>query len=279
MPIKPLGHTLAANPRRKRRNPKRGAGGKFVSARKRANPRRAKYRNPKAASAKKSRRLSYGATTKRGGNARVGTLVVREITTKKGKRRTAAKIVRGGVKRGSSWQKAGGVYKRALRKKSQSAFYMTKNPSGLVFAGVEVVPAAIGAAAALVFGHAGNAAVSKWLKGKLGPLEPYAGPLVILGAAWAAQKYMRNPMVRSGAKYAAMAAVFMIVNEAINTPIKNAVGKAFDVTMTGWVDTWTGEPAMSGMYLSPALEAPAGFGGFADGMNGLGLFEGTPVYG
>lgn len=287
MAISRLGHTLAANPRRKRRNPKRGAGGKFVRAGARRNPGPAKGRRKSArVSARtllpsKKKRRGYGAHSK--GGTRVGTLVVREITTKKGKTRTASKVVRSGVKKGSSWQAAGGVYKRTNRKKGQTPFYLTKNPGGLVFAGVDLVPAAAGALAAVVFGHAGNAIVAKWGKGKLGPVEPYAGPLAILAASWAAQKYLRNPMIKTGAKYAAIAAVFMLVDKLVNDPIKDAVGKAFGVTLTGtYVDTYSGAPAMGGMYMSPAMsyeQQPAGVGGFAEGMNGLGLFQSQPLYG
>jgi hypothetical protein len=287
MGITRLGHTLAANPRRKRRNPQRGASGRFVRAGSRKNPGPRKGRRKSAAASARvllpsgKARRKYGATSK--GGSRVGTLVIREVTTKKGKSRTAAKVVRSGVKKGSSWQAAGGVYKRANRKKGQTPFYLTKNPGGLVFAGVDIIPAAAGALAAVVFGHAGNAAVAKWAKGKLGPVEPYVGPLTILAASWAAQKYVRNPMIQTGAKYAAIAAIFMLVDKMVNDPIKDAVGKAFGVTLTGtYVDIYNGEPALGGMYMSPAMgyeQQPAGVGGFADGMSGLGLFQSQPLYG
>lgn len=244
--------TLAANPRRKKHNPKR---------------RKAHKRNPglslmggKRRKARKSRKARNPG-------------IMSLLGLKK-----ARKSRRKAHKRNPSHR-----YARRAHK--------ARNPGGLVIAGVPVVEMAIGSVAAIGVGHLVDALVAKYaagVKSSLGPAGDVLGEVATAGlAALAYKKLAKTQMHKDIAKYAFIGAVFQTISKLTEAPIKGAVDKLLPSvkgyqggdTNGLYFDPYNAQAAVGGTYQH--LPSVSGMYAQVDtgAAAGLGLFNAPSIYG
>ena len=271
--------TLAANPRHSKRHKATGrfkrSPGKSKAARTAA-----RSANRKAARQKVSAKKATG---------RIARVYSRSATTKKGASRfpftvqaNPGKKFRHGKRRNPL---IGSIYKG-----KRGNLKIVKNPGGLVIAGVPVIPAVIGSLSAIAICNIAAALQIKYATSIPAAVLPYAKyipPVALLGAAFAINKYVKNPMAKEAAKYAGVAAIFLLAQGIAGDPIKEAVTKAMG-GMSGHAGGNVG-----GFYFDPYGvqhdDVTAGVGGlfqsvngFTDNMagpSGLDFFQGQSMYG
>lgn len=290
--------TLAANPKRKRRNP--GTAADAAAA-----PRR--RRKPKTAAAKAAtvQPAAKPATAKRSSSktkskaVRVANVyrTTRKSTSKSGKTRkySALSLVRYKApkppKRGkrspsfSIWRVGKGKNRR---------YQLRKNP-GLVMAGVPVIEMAIGSVAAIAIGHASAKLISKYAPSGLpdflsNPTTGVVGEVATAAAAWFGYHKMKNPMIREISKWAFVGAVFQAISKLSQAPIQGAIDSALGTSSAPslpaakvggmYFDPYSGQPSVGGGYLPVAgVGAVDGMYTNVDDMSGLGLYQAPSIYG
>lgn len=283
--------TLAANPLKKRHNPKRGAGGRFVKKR---NPSHYGLRNPRGvrktpAQKRAAKIAAQSRQTSRG--QKVGNVyrqVKRTAPSKKfpsGHEITNFRV--GKAKRKtSSAIKVGAIY-GYTNKKGKHGYKLLRNPGGMSFAGVPIIPVAMGALGAIVLAKVGKKLISKYLAGKIpAGFDKFAPGAVVLASAFLVDKYVKHAQAKEAAKYAAIAAIFMLVEAGAEAAIDTVIDKALSGMGVGgtYFDPFTNQQAgVGGMFanLGYPESAPAlpSMGGYDDLGSDLGLFRSQSIYG
>lgn len=251
--------TLAANPRRKKHNPRRRKAKKHngVSLMKNASHRRHKR---KAHNPMRARRR---------------------------KKNPGLMSMLGKFKRKAHKRKS---HRRSHKK---GLFARLRNPgSPLVIAGVPVVEMAIGSVVAIGAGHLVDGLIAKYapqIKSSLpGPLGDVVGEVAVAGlAALAYTKLAKSEMTKNVAKFVFIGAVFQLLSKVAEKPIADAInnllpgGSKTGATKGYYFDPYAA-PSTSGLYLDAATGAGAVGGMYAHvepGMSGLNLFKAPSIYG
>jgi len=246
--------TLAANPRRKKHNPKR---------------RKAHKRNP-------------GVMSLLGGK--------RRKSRKSRKARNPGLMSMLGLKKARKTRRK--AHKRNPSHRFARRAHKARNPGGLVIAGVPVIEMAIGSVAAIGVGHLVDALVDKYasgVKASLGPAGDVLGEVATAGlAALAYKKLAKTQMHKDIAKYVFIGAVFQTISKLTEKPIKSAVDKLLPGSVKGYnggdtnglyFDPYNATAAVGGAYQH--LPSVAGMYANVDtgSVAGAGLFNAPSIYG
>lgn len=165
-----------------------------------------------------------------------------------------------------------GHIKNARRRRSSKR----RNPQFNL--GIDLVSVGIGSVAAIALSSVGQGVFDKYLANSLSavpaPVRDAVPSLLVAGAAWATNKYVKNTKVKEIAKITMVLAVYKAIDDAVGGTIKKSV--------TDMLPGATSSGSFGGAYI-PALKGMTG-GAYLDATGGAymhtaGLIPSANLYG
>jgi hypothetical protein len=181
-----------------------------------------------------------------------GTLVANPRRKKRGSKRRSLSAFAANPHKRRNGSKLSGLLKR---RRSGSK----KRNGDMTVGGLDLVTVGIGSIAAIALSAVGQGVFDKYLSDKVSsePLAKAAPSLMVAGAAWAAQKYVKNPKVKSIAKVTLALAIFKAIDDSVGKTITESVEKALP-GMSGGLAGGAYIPALRGNFSGAHIDATGG---------------------